>query len=80
MEDIHLFSINFKENDMIEIESKVSLSQELIEKIVKDYIEKNSKFTPESFKFNIKKDSGSLGYSYEQHVFDDLTVSVKLKD
>lgn len=65
---------------MIEIKSKVSLSQELIEKIVKEYIEKNSKFTPESFKFNIKKEYGGFGYGSEQHVFDDLTVSVKLKD
>ena len=65
---------------MIEIDAKISLSKEQIEKIIDDYIQKNTKFMPDSFKFNVKKEYGGFGYGNEQHVFDGITVSVKLKD
>ena len=68
-------------NNMIEIESKISLSKEQIEKILDEYIQKNTKFTPESFKFNVEKNytSGFGGYS-EGYYFDSVEIKVKLKD
>lgn len=65
---------------MIEIDAKISLSKEQIEKILDEYIQKNTKFTPVSFKFNLEKTSlGGFGYS-EGFVFDSLDIKVKLKD
>lgn len=64
---------------MIEIDANITLSKEQIEKILNDYIQKNTKFKPDSFKFNVKKEYASFG-SYEQYVFDDIVIKVKLKD
>jgi hypothetical protein len=66
---------------MIEIDAKISLSKEQIEKILDEYIQKNTKFTPVSFKFNLEKSySGGFGGYSEGYYFDSLDIKVKLKD
>lgn len=63
----------------MDIECKINLSQEQIEQILKDYVENNTKFTPESFKFNVERESYGFGSGYD-YIFSNVTINVKLKD